>query len=56
MNDRSELVAASLLALYLYLAISIADWLLLAPSLVGLLIAAWFRLRGAPIDSGYDRA
>ena len=56
MDDRLELAVAGLLALYLFLAISVADWLLLAPSLAGLVLAGWFRLRGAPPDSGYDRA
>ncbi len=57
MDDRLELAVAGLLGLYLFLAISVSDWLLLGPSAVGLILAAWFRVRGAsPADPGYDRA
>jgi hypothetical protein len=56
MDDRSELVAAGVLALYLFLVLAVGDWLLLVPSVAGLVLAGWFRLRGTTRDSGYDRA
>jgi hypothetical protein len=57
MDDLSELTAAGLLSLYLFVAISVADWLLVAPSVALLALAGWLRLRGTSgSDPGYDRA
>lgn len=57
MDDRLEVATAGLLSIYLFLAISVADWLLLAPSLAALALAAWTRTPGACRgEPGYDRA
>jgi hypothetical protein len=56
MDDRLELATAGLLSIYLFLAIAVADWLLLAPSLAGLALAACARMGAPRGDPGYDRA